>query len=287
MTHAVVLEPRPLLAGFAFPECPRWREDRLWFVDMFGRRVMTGTLDGATAVVAEFRDQPAGIGFLPDGCPAVVRMGAQLVVRLDAGRTTLADLASFGGDWCNDMVVADDGRAYVDCLRHRERGDVSDVGDCIIMIEPDGRPSVAMEGVVSPNGLALTADRRALIVAETRARRLRRFPIGADGSLGDGSTLAAGDEIEADGICLDGAGGVWFGSPYQAQFVRVEEGGRITHRVPVHGRWAVACTLGGPGRRTLFLAGAKVPPEPDVRNLRHSTGFIHVCEVEIPGAGVP
>ena len=33
--------PRILLNGLIFPEGPRWRDDKLWFSDICGARVMT------------------------------------------------------------------------------------------------------------------------------------------------------------------------------------------------------------------------------------------------------
>ena len=37
------------------------------------------------------------------------------------------------------------------------------------------------------------------------------------------------------------------------QFERIVEGGTVTDRIDIGDRTAIACTLGGPERRTLFL----------------------------------
>ena len=73
-----------LLDGLVFPEGPRWHVDRLWFSDMYGKRVMTVGLDGASHIVAQFEDSPSGLGFLPDGTAIAVLMHARHIVRLQA-----------------------------------------------------------------------------------------------------------------------------------------------------------------------------------------------------------
>ena len=44
-----IKEPKVLLEGIVFPEGPRWRDNKLWFSDMFGHRLMTVDIDGRRA----------------------------------------------------------------------------------------------------------------------------------------------------------------------------------------------------------------------------------------------
>lgn len=55
-----------LATGFSFTECPRWRDGRLYFSDMYTHRVLAVSMDGATELIASV-PQPSGLGFLPDG----------------------------------------------------------------------------------------------------------------------------------------------------------------------------------------------------------------------------
>jgi sugar lactone lactonase YvrE len=80
-----------------------------------------------------------------------------------------------------------------------------------------------------------------------------------------------------DGICLDAEGGVWVAAPGRKRVVRVLEGGKITHIVKVEND-AYACMLGGPCRKTLFVATSKHTRD---------AGRIEFVEVDIPGAGIP
>jgi sugar lactone lactonase YvrE len=65
----------------------------------------------------------------------------------------------------------------------------------------------------------------------------------------------------------------------------VESGGRITDRVSLNNRRAVACNLGGVDGRTLFMVTA----DTDVERLAggDSTARVEVLEVDVPGAGSP
>jgi sugar lactone lactonase YvrE len=91
--------------------------------------------------------------------------------------------------------------------------------------------------------------------------------------------------MNPDGLCLDAEGGLWVGSCFTGEFFRVMEGGRITHRIPTPGRWALATLLGGDDRRTLYLMST----ETDFERIKSNdmAGVIEAVEVEVPGAGLP
>ena len=63
------------------------------------------------------------------------------------------------------------------------------------------------------------------------------------------------------------------------------EGGAVTHRIPVPGKWAVACLLGGDDRRTLYLCTAQATEAE--REQGEGKGWIETLRVEIPGVGLP
>jgi sugar lactone lactonase YvrE len=292
------------LEGIVFPESPRWQGGGFWFVDMFGRRVLTTDLSGPATVMAESDDNLSGLGFLPEGTAIVVSMHRRQLLPLNPAKPPHADLTGVPASHLNDMVIGASGRAYVDCLQRRASMDSGeDVGDSILLVDPAGACRTAYEGgLIRPNGLAICADGKTLIVAETLAGRLTAFTIDEqDGSLSQRRLYADTGGRKPDGICVDEAGAVWFGSPRTAEFVRVLAGGQVTDVIPVPGRSAIACVLGGPDRRTLLMASAKVPEpltEPvssDTGNLqdaiearlRKAQGFVSVATVPVPGTGWP
>ena len=59
-------------------------------------------------------------------------------------------------------------------------------------------------------------------------------------------------------ICLDQEGAIWVSAFNHGIFMRVLEGGTITHRIDLTDRHAVACQLGGSDGRTLFCLTLEV-----------------------------
>ncbi len=84
-----------------------------------------------------------------------------------------------------------------------------------------------------------------------------------------------------DGICLDAEGAIWLASPVSREVLRVRQGGEVTHRCATPGQ-AVACMLGGPDMRTLFVLTTKVMLAPE-ESLKTLPGAIHTLAVDVPG----
>ncbi len=275
------LTAAPLLKGIVFPEGPRWRDGKLWFSDIWGNKVMTVDEGGHAHVVAEL-ERPSGLGFLPDGRLLIATMGGRELLRLDPdGLKRVADLKPFAQQGLNDMVVDGKGRAYVDAYNP---GDGLPRGS-VVLVTPDGTAREAAAGLAAPNGLAITPDGKTLIVAQMGANELTAFTVQSDGSLSDRRAFAKLDG-KPDGICLDAEGAVWVGQYEEARFIRVREGGEVTHRIPVPGSWTVAPMLGGRDRKTLFLCASVTTTEDLVRHGK-SAGSIYTARAEVAGAGWP
>jgi crotonobetainyl-CoA:carnitine CoA-transferase CaiB-like acyl-CoA transferase/sugar lactone lactonase YvrE len=252
------------LDGLYFAEGPRWYADRLWFSDVFGHRVLTGDGISATAVdvVKTPDDFPSGLGWLPDGRLLVVGMTTKILYRLDPdGLVVHADLSGIVRGMTNDMVVGADGTAYVGDSGLPPFGQPGArlVGQ-IIAVRPDGRFVSVADGLAVPNGIVLTPDERTLIVAESGAAKLTAFDVWADGTLGGRRTFAEllppgeGEmAVHPDGICLDAEGAVWVADLTYREVIRVHEGGHVSERIALGDTIPIACVLGGPDRRMLFV----------------------------------
>lgn len=274
-----------LLDGLAFPESPRWHDGRLWFSDMYTHEVMTVTLDGHTETIATVPQQPSGLGWLPDGRLLVVSMHDRRLLRLDAdGLNPVADLSDMAHFHCNDMVVDGEGRAYVGNFGFDFMEKVPAKPTVLIMVMPNGAKRVVADELLFPNGMVITPDGMTLIVGETFGSRLTAFTIAEDGSLGERRLWAQLKGAAPDGICLDAEGAVWMASPVSREVLRVREGGEITHRIAVETQ-GIACMLGGPERRALFILSAPLTRPEKGRALK--LGRIETVQVEIPGAGLP
>lgn len=281
-TFAVIckgtMTPTPLADDFCFGEGPRWFEGLLWFSDMLGEAVHTSDMRGSLTTLPLPGHSPSGLGFRPDGSLLIASAEDRLVLRYD-GETvqTVVSLDALAPANLGDMVIDHAERAYI--------GSQAFTGGVIIRLDPDGTATVVATDLDFPNGMAITPDHSTLIVAESMARRLTAFTIEDDGTLADRRIFADGLDGPPDGIALDAEGGVWTSMTLAHQFERITEGGEVTDRIDMGDRVAVACTLGGPERRTLFLlSSTDAYPK---RLIGTKLSRLDAVLVEAPGAGLP
>lgn len=273
--------PTPLTNGFCFGEGPRWFEGLLWFSDMLGEAVHTSDMRGSLTTLPLPGHCPSGLGFRPDGSLLIASTEDRLVLRYD-GETvvTIADLTELAPASLGDMVIDDAGRAYIGSQASQALG-----GGLIIRLDPDHSATVVAEELDFPNGMVITPDGKTMIVAESIGRRLTRFTISESGALSDRRIFADGLDGPPDGIALDAEGGVWTSMTLAHQFERIIAGGTVTDRIDMGERVAIACTLGGPERRTLFLLSSTDAYPKRLVGTRHSR--LDAVTVDTPGAGRP
>ena len=266
-----------LADGFCFGEGPRWFEGLVWFSDMLGEAVHTVTLDREMSTLGLPGHAPSGLGFRPDGTLLIVSTERRQILGYDGESVvTVADLADVVPAALGDMVIDRHGCAYV--------GSQAREGGLIVRVDPsDGTFEVVAGDLEFPNGMALTPDGTTLIVAESTGRRLTAFDVADDGMLGGRRVFADGLDGPPDGICLDDDGGVWGGMTLAHQFERIVEGGEVTDRIDIGERTAIACALGGPEGRTLFLVTTPDAYPDRVRGTLLSR--LDATTVDVPAAG--
>jgi sugar lactone lactonase YvrE len=270
--------PEPLANGFCFGEGPRWFEGLLWFSDMLGEAVHTATMDGSLTTLPLPGHCPSGLGFRPDGSLLIASTEDRQVLRYDGESVvTIADLTGLAPANLGDMVIDDAGRAYI--------GSQAFEGGVIVRLDPDDSATVVAKDLDFPNGMVITEDRKTLIVAESIGRRLTAFTIDDDGALHDRRVFADSLDGPPDGITLDAEGGVWTSMTLAHQFERITAGGAVTDRIDMGERVAIACTLGGPERRTLFLLSSTDAYPQRLVGTRLSR--LDAVTVPTPGAGLP
>lgn len=280
------LATRTIAQGFAFPECPRWHDGKLWFSDQHDCKVHVLTPDGALVETFDVPGRPSGLGWLPNGDLLIVSMlERRLYRRRDRVLSVFADLSSLHPGQSNDMVIDDQGRAYVGNIGFDFHAGEAFRPTVIALVTPGGAISVAAEDVACPNGSAITPDGRRLIVAESFGLRLMEFDIAADGNLVDRRVFADLGGLVPDGICLDAEGCVWVAVPYANAVHRVARGGEVVDKVPIPGATAYACMLGGADGRDLFLACATGHDPHETVEVR--AGRIDVARAPAPRAGWP
>ena len=286
MIEDLALKTEALAEGFHLLEGPRWHEGRLWVSDIFGHKLHRIGLDGEVESLAEVPGRPSGLGFLPDGRPLIASMTDRRLLRLEEGELQLhADLSGLVSGDLNDMVMDAAGRAFVGNLGFDVWNGAPYRSANLVMVGPDGTARVVAEEMAVPNGSVILPDSATLVVAETKAHRLTAFTIAADGGLFDRRLFADLGPYGPDGICLDQEGAIWIGAFDEEVFLRIREGGEITHRIPVTGRRAVACQLGGPEGRDLFCLTCEGGWD-EIRGGR-GRARVELAKVEVPGAGSP
>ena len=290
-----------LIGGLSFTECPRWRGDRLYVTDRYTRRVLVLTEDGTAETFARTSGLPAGIGFLPDGRLLIASMLDRKILRRehDGSFVEHADLSAFAPWPINDMLVDDEGRAWVGQFGFDLFGGAPACATSLLCVLPDGSAKIVADQLGFPNGMVLTPDRRTLIVAETTMNRLSAFTVTGDGlserrtwaAFGEPSRSAAVREIAQqsavmpDGICLDAKGAAWVADVTHQRLIRVIEGGTIVDERKTDGVSVFACMLGGHDGRTLFACAA--PTFDDAEASANHRSSILMTRVEVPHAGLP
>lgn len=299
MTAPAVRDVGRLADGFAFVEGPRWHDGRLFFSDMVDGRVHSLEPGGEVATVCAVPGRPSGLGFTPAGELLVVSMLDRRLLRLQAGElVVVADLAELVPYPLNDMVVDEQGRAYVGNFGTADGG-ATLRPTSIVRVDPDGAVAIVAEGLLYPNGMAITPDGRRLIVAETAGLRISAFELGPDGALGEREEWArfspcpatdlagvlASSALVPDGICLDLDGALWVGHAKGSGALRLREGGETVDHVPTGDLAVYAVALGGDDGRTLYMCAAPRLGAGDPES-EHRSAML-ACRVDTAGAGSP
>ena len=239
-------------------------------------------------MVCHVPGRPSGLGWLPTGELLVVSMLDDLIFKLSSDSLVIhADLASVVHRTLNDMIVDSSGNAYVGQYGFDPTTEPArSVG--LILVRRDGRAEIQPNDLVGPNGCAISADGRTLFTAESGASRLSAYAVSPDGYIHSKRVFAEFDrETMVDGICLDAEGALWVADPRGQRCVRVLDGGQVTHVIDTSPKSCVACVLGGPDRRSLFLMlykmGTLSLPNPE----ECREGRIALINVDVPGIGVP
>jgi sugar lactone lactonase YvrE len=283
-------ELHTVVDGLAFPEGPRWHEDRLFFSDQHAHQVLALDSAGNVEEIVRVEQQPSGLGWAPDGRLLIVSMLDRRLLRLDHGGpdgarlSVVADLSALATFHCNDMVVAADGRAYVGNFGFDLDAGESPRPATLVMVEPDGAAAIVAEEMRFPNGTVITPDGRTLIVGESVAGCLTAFSIEPDGTLSNRRLWAQLTGATPDGICLDAEGAIWIACPLSNRCLRIAEGGAVLEEIATE-RPAFACMLGGDDRRTLYICTSEMGRASDT--VARRPGRIQTREVDVSGVGLP
>jgi sugar lactone lactonase YvrE len=282
-----IVEVHTLLTGLGIGESPRWHDGRIWIADWAAGEIISVDLDGHREVIVRVQSVPLCFDFLPDGRLLVVSTTERMLLRRDPDGSLVqhADLTGLcDGAW-NDIVVDGRGNAYVNNSGFDLLAGETPAPGIVAVVMTDGTARQVADDVMFPNGMAVTPDGSALIVAESYANRLTAFDIALDGDLSNRRIWAYRDGAAPDGICVDAERAVWYADVPNKQCVRIREGGDVLQIVDLD-RGCFACMLGGADRSTLFMVAAEWRGP---ANMFHGppSGQVVTATVTVPGAGWP
>ena len=192
-------------------------------------RVWTGTADGAihvhdpatheTTTVTATGGRPLGLENLPDGRILVCDAHRGLLALDPATGDLETLLTEVDGErllFCNNAAVTADGTIWFsdssrvwpveewknDLIEHTCTGR-------LFRRTPDGHVTTVLDRLCFANGVALTAEADAVLVAETGTRTIRRVHVNADGTAGASTTWVDDLPGHPDNIALGSDGLVW------------------------------------------------------------------------------
>ena len=192
-------------------------------------RVWTGTADGVihahdpetheTTTVAATGGRPLGLEQMPDGRILICDAHRGLLL-LDPAtgdlETLLREVDGERLGFPNNAAVAEDGTIWFsdssrawqveewknDLIEHTCTGR-------LFRRTPDGHVDTVLDGLCFANGVALTAETDAVLVAETGTRTIRRVQLTDEGSPGESTTWVDDLPGHPDNIALGSDGLVW------------------------------------------------------------------------------
>lgn len=227
----------------SFLEGPAFdRNGNLYAVDVAWGRIFRISPAGTFSVVAEYDGAPCGLAVHRDGRIYIADWFRGILV-LDPDTGIVHDLATHANGapflGVNDLTFDLEGNLY---FTDQGLTGLHDPRGRLYLMRPDGRLSVVVDRIPSPNGLAAAADRRSLLLSVTRDNAVWRVPLDAEGQaykVGaylrlSGGTGPDGIAMGADGgvaVAHVGRGAVWLFDAVGVPVARIDTGGRFSSNV--------------------------------------------------------
>lgn len=236
------------IAGLSFPESARWYRDKLWFVDIWDKKVYQADKRGVLTEVVKINDKPAGLGWLSDGTLLITSLFDRLLLSYDGKELkTYVDLNEIAPPgYCHDMAVSEEDIVYLSNSGFYPGPQAKVIPSPIVKIEK-AKASYAARELGYPNGILIKNQQ--LIVAETFAARLTAFDMDERGDLHHRRILKQFDDrgftvsfdeqglpsnlerVYIDGICAGRQETLWLSSPGRDEVICINLKGEILRRI--------------------------------------------------------
>ncbi len=276
-------------------EGPVWdeRAGLLYWVDILGRAVHR--FDPGTGEDASFAvPQPVGALCLDPAGGLVLALadgfarcgpdggGLERIGRTEAGAPfRVEDPAVRFNDGKADAA----GRFYAGTMAWNERDPIG----ALYVLEADETVRLVLEGVAVSNGLAWSADGRALFYVDSPTGRVDRFDVDPGTGALTGRRVAFEIPRSAgvpDGMAMDATGCLWIALWDGSGVCRYSPSGECLARVDVPVSRPTSVAFGGAGRTELFVTTARIGLSDRVLEVEPLSGGLFRCAVGVAGAPV-
>jgi gluconolactonase len=248
--------PLVLLAeGLGFGEGPLWFDDseQLLFCEFKSDRIASFDAEAGLGVVREPAGGPAGLARAPGGGLVTAELLSRRVTHSDGdgNLTVIADSWQGGRlNGPNDLVFARDGSLYFTDpqLPYVSEFDLAFSG--VFRMAPDGEMTLVHDGLLIPNGIALSPDERRLYVVGTVPAEVIAIDLVDGHPQGMPQTLIAEAGLLPDGMTVDEHGNLYVA---ENEGLRVFAPDGTLRGVIATPTPATNCAFGGADRSTLFI----------------------------------
>jgi sugar lactone lactonase YvrE len=266
------------------PVYDEW-QNRLFFVDIAGRKLYAMKLADNALHSWTFDSDVCSLGLAASG--RLVIALRDIVILFDPATEARSDLCRIEADRpetrLNDGKVGPDGAFWVGTLD--ERPEKQPIG-ALYRVDPKGSVERKVEGVVTSNGLAWTADGETMFFADSRGPWIDRWDFNRwTGEISGRTRLATLDEAigRPDGGTCDAAGTYWSAGVSAGRLNRFSLEGQLLewHPVPVPAP-TMPC-FGGRRFGTLFLTSLRDGRSDEVIDAAPQSGGLFAAEAPVAG----
>ncbi len=276
-------------------ECPVYddREDAILFEDIVNRTIHSVGLAGGAALQWRFASEVCSFGLSETGRLVVaLRHEVGLFDRDSGGFQHLCSIEEGNpGTRLNDGKVGPDGAFWVGSMddRGKPASERLPLGS-LYRVDAGGHVDKKVEGLITSNGLAWSADGRLMFHTDSSGRWIDRWRFDpATGAIAERTRIVA-DISEAtgrpDGGATDAEGCYW-SSGISAQCLnRFDADGRLLASYPVPLAAPTMPCFGGPDMRTLFVTSLRTGRSAELLEKYPLSGVTLVGRSPVAGAPV-
>jgi gluconolactonase len=246
-----------LIGGYDSPEGPAFdRDGNLFFVNWLSSSIVKLTPNGQASEFFNTGGIPAGLAFHPDGSLYVADEGENIhgVMRITPDRNASILVNEYQGNplnGANDLVFDQNGVLY---FSDPWGSSAEQPTGGFYRLFPDGTLEQIDTELAFPNGVAVTVDGTAVILAETYRNRLLRYPIRLDGSIGPREHWA--DTLNPpgpDGMAFDANGDLYVAHFSLGTLDVFDPTGTLVDQIAVPGEKPTNVAFGGADGTTLVI----------------------------------